>query len=440
MQRRFRVALYGVSTLGLLASRLSLINAESPAPLPLHPLPTAPTAVSSASPAAAPPAFLLVDSDAALEALYAEPRALILVTRGFPAPAASAALAAFAAAVAALGPSAPRAYVIDAASSQVPALTFLETLGLTSADPYAVLTVDFKRTRQKYLMTAAGVPTAQGIAALVQRQAAGELQPALLGQTRPPNDACPTFPALTEVVSSSFGELVLAPRVPVLLLVHRRTCDACKAFAPRYRMFAQLAAQHLPALRVATIDASDNDLDYRHIPESWTPVLRFFPEAGSSGSGSPAGKPSQLLDTRVDGLATKIHLPTLPQLLEFLAANAGSSGSSRLPVTPELLALAGSLEEEAAALEAAYDQLLNYVQLWKAYSEVASGEEALAAAQGLKAKVLTLYNFIVKKAAVGGADVAWDMLEGISQHVEVHGISKAVAKAAQAMQEGLGEK
>ena len=359
----------------------------------------------------------------------------MLVTRGFPPDAAAAALHNCTAALASLGAAArPGAcYVVDAASAQVPALVFTEALGLSNAHPYVVLVEDYKRTRRKYLMTEPGVPSAAAIAGFVAQQGAGALRPALLGQARPAGDASPACPALTQVVSASFDELVLAPSVPVLLLVHRRTCDACKAFAPRYRMLAQLAAQQLPSLRVATIDAGDNDVDSAHVPESWTPVLRFFPAAPAPSPSS--AKPSVLLDTRVGGLDTKIHLPTLPQLLEFLAEHSRGA----LALTPALRAQAEALEEEAAALEVAYDQLLNYVQLWRAHSEVAGTEDAQRASNELKARVLACYTFIVKEAGAGGAEEAFQRLDGIAALVQAQGIAAAVATAAADMQKEAAE-
>jgi hypothetical protein len=438
-----RTPLYGMSAaLGLLATQPLLQLQPLPAHAQLHspqaPLPPLAQQQPPPPPPLPPrPPLTPLDSDAALAALLAEPLALVLVSRGHAPAAAAAALTAFREALAALGPAAPRAYLVDdAASAQVPALTFTETLGLSAPDPYVVAIEDFKRARRKYLMRGSGVPSAAGIAAFAARVAAGEEKPVLLGQARPPRDACAACPALVEVVSSSFEELVLAPRVPVLLLVHRRTCDACKAFAPRYRMLAQLAAQHLPGLRVAAVDAGDNDVDAAHVPESWTPVLRFFPPCapgagGGGGGSSSSNKPSVLLDTRVDGLATKIHLPTLPQVLEFLAQHAGGA----LPaLTPAALAHAAALEEEAAALEVAYDQVLKYVQLWKAHSEVATSAEAVEASQALKARVLACYTYVVKEAAAGGVEGAWQRLDEIAAHVEVCGIAAAVAQAAERMQ------
>ena len=436
------------------AGALPLLHQQQ-LPPPLPPLPRE-AAPAPPPPPPPPPALLRrLDSDAALAALLAEPRALVLVSRGFAPAAAAAALAALQGALAALGPAAPPAYVVDGDSAQVPALTFTETLGLANADPYVVVLEDFKRTRRKYLLQERGVPSASATAALCARVAAGAQRPALLGQPRPPRDASPTCPALVEVVSDSFEELVLAPRAPVLLLVHRRSCDACKAFAPRYRMLAQLAAQHLPALRVAALDAGDNDLDFDHVPESWTPVLRFFPalqqgaqgaaEGAARGAPPPPRKPSVLLDTRVDGLATKIHLPTLPQVLEFLAEHSGGA----LQLTPALRQAAGEMEEEAASLELAYDQVLQYVQLWKAHSEVvaaaaeggsgsgsggsAAGERASAL---LKERVLECYGYVVKSAAAGGAEGAWERLDGIAHLVDSSGIAAAVAAAAREMQGG----
>ena len=95
--------------------------------------------------------------------------------------------------------------------------------------------------------------------------------------------------------------------------------------------------------------------------------------------------------------------------------------------------------EEAAALELAFDQLLNYVQLWRAHSEVAGTEDAQRASAELKAHVLACYTFIVKEAGMGGAEEAFQRLDGIAALVQAQGIAAAVATAAANMQqEGEG--
>jgi hypothetical protein len=105
-------------------------------------------------------------------------------------------------------------------------------------------------------------------------------------------------------------------------------------------------------------------------------------------------------------------------------------------LSPALLEEAVALEEEAAALEAAFDHLLNYLQLWKAFTEVSGGlegeqqGEASRAASALKASILEAYNFIVKRAARGGAEEAWRRLDKIASLVERSGISRAVSQAA----------
>ena len=74
----------------------------------------------------------------------------------------------------------------------------------------------------------------------------GAVAPTRMGQPRPPGDRSPHCAALTEVVTESFAELALDPRRDVLLECYTRRCDACKAFAPRLRMLAQLCAQRAP--------------------------------------------------------------------------------------------------------------------------------------------------------------------------------------------------
>jgi len=372
-----------------------------------------------------PPHPLLLDTSDTLNEIFEHPRVLILVNRGYSKAAAKRSLDTLMDALAVLTHP-PPCYIVDDSSSQVPALTFMEVLGVSSEDPFVVILESYKNSRRKWLMER-GKFSKENLISFVEKQGSKAIKPALLGQARPVGDVCATCPTLVEVVSDTFSELVLPPKIHVLLHLHKRTCDACKAFAPRYRMFSQLCARKVPQLRVAAMDAGSNDVDVDTVPESYTPVFRYFPGRPSTDDGGGNCKSSFLLDTRVFSESSKqvrITLPTLPQLLHFVQQHSGGV----LSVPEDAFAEAAVLEEEAAALESAYDQLLEYVKLWKAFSEVSVGGGGKVGEQ-LKGLIVSCYNFIVKEAAQGDSQKVWDKLDVIAAHVESNAVTKTVSKA-----------
>lgn len=351
------------------------------------------------------------------------------MARGHPPAAVSAFAASLRRALASLPAPSPPAYLVDDASAQTPALALRELLGVDCGAPYIGVVEDFGATRRKYLLRVGGgaAPGDAEVGAFLRAAAAGALAPTLVGAPRPPRDACAWCPPLVEVVTDSLHELVLAPTAPpTLLLLHRARCDACKALAPRYRMLAQLCAARLPGVRVARMDVGENDVDVAALPERWTPLLRFFPRAPP---GAPA-PPSVLHDCRVaapggggGGPPARVRLPTVPDLLRM------ACGGAEPP--PGALAEAEALEAEAEELEAAYEHVMDYLQLWKVFSEVAGGAPSgAAAAERLKDLVLDVYAFLVERAAAGGAEGAFSRLDAIAEHVRAARVSEAVVAAA----------
>lgn len=341
------------------------------------------------------------------------------------------------------------------------------------------------------------VETPESIAAFLGAFRANQLTPLLLGQERPPHDRNASCAALTEVVTDSFGALVLDPAACVLLEGYSPTCDACKAFGPRLRMFACLVAKYGldkpskggASLRVCCMDIFSNDRVIAHMPERYTPTLRLFPPAGaakpktnsvllewnsaedrfdyiarsSTGDDDPLERllldPTLSLAALTDALAqreeryglaktktTKIVLPTLPELVAFV--QTASKGAVSFP--PEAAAEAEALEQEAMALEQAYTQVLDYLELWQAYVEVCQAAEAAspagqaqggaepkedAVAMGLRKRIQAVYRYILTEAGskpgLGQAEMALDMLDGVAEFVDKHGVIDLLRSAMQ---------
>lgn len=365
-------------------------------------------------------------------------------------------------------------YIIDDDSDQIPATTLLTRLGITHDKPFVMILDNFINTEKKYLMTTRSIPQTKEIIQFIKDYQHQRIQPALLGQIRPPNDRSPHCKDLVEVVTDSFVELVLDPSTDVLLESYTKSCDACRAFAPRYRMLAQLSARYIPKLRVASIDIRDNDRDVRYLPEKWTPAIRLFPtettekehrkDTPSTNNGNP--KKSILLNyaddptrnnnvsssttenTSASSSVNKVYLPTLPELLTFVSTHT----NGRVPLTSELMNAATLAEEDAAMLETAYDQTLQYMRLWQAYNTMLDDEEEESKttpadgtksppsppdikkrrqiSERMKNMVIDTYSFIVDKAALGGLDTAMTKLDQVSDFVEKKGISRELSIAA----------
>jgi hypothetical protein len=408
-----------------------------------------------------------------------------------------------------------RFYIIDDTSAQVPALTLMTRLGLEHShnQPYLVVLDNFVKTERKFVMSPTEPISNSTLNLFLRSFLTGRLKPTLLGQARPHRDRNPNCPSLVEVVTESFDELVLDPSVDVLLESYTKRCDACKAFAPRMRMFAQLCEKHLPELRVAEIDILDNDRDVTHLPEKWTPALRLFLKSNeavdkdahqskkksSESSSSKRGltsnsiktnKKSALLDygsatsenddeneKKKKSLAAESHenevisesnkaekkkkslisfsslnnsdspapaptrvvLPTLPDLIDFVEEATGG----RLSAPRSLRAAAAEAEEEAEQLEHVYDAVLNFMQLYKAYSTLLSDDEAensnkgeklqqsrlderKKAAETLRDLIGQSHRYMVQEASLGSLHKALERLDAVADHVAKTGISDQI--------------
>jgi hypothetical protein len=407
-----------------------------------------------------------------------------------------------------------RFYLIDDTSAQVPALTLMTRLGLEHShnQPYLVVLDNFVKTERKFVMSPTERISNSTLNLFLRSFLTGRLKPTLLGQARPHRDRNPNCPSLVEVVTESFDELVLDPSVDVLLESYTKRCDACKAFAPRMRMFAQLCEKHLPELRVAEIDILDNDRDVTHLPEKWTPALRLFLKSNegddkdahqskkksSESSSSKRGltsnsikkKKSALLDygsatsenddeneKKKKSLAeeshenevisesnkaekkkkslisfsslnnsdspapapTRVVLPTLPDLIDFVEEATGG----RLSAPRSLRAAAAEAEEEAEQLEHVYDAVLNFMQLYKAYSTLLSDDEAensnkgeklqqsrlderKKAAETLRDLIGQSHRYMVQEASLGSLHKALERLDAVADHVAKTGISDQI--------------
>lgn len=358
----------------------------------------------------------------------AHSRCVVLVTRGYSPRLAHTAESAFFNAIARLASRFPDLSfcVVSDSSDATSATTLLTRLGLVHDNPYVVVLDRFAETEEKYLMTTQrGVPSATDTERFVANFVAGKLHPAMLGQSRPPNDRSESYPDLWEVVTSSFDEVVLDPSVDVLLETQSPRCDACKALAPRLRILATFAKRHAPKLRIATMNILDNDKSRAYLPEKWTPCLRLFPAVTPTDVGAPQNglkKHSILLSTVPQHAKHPAELPTLPQILTAIVDNT----AGRIEFNAAALAEAEQLECVAQQLERALATVLDYMDTWERWDEHVQRQGAFADARDvadvaeLRGRLSHLYSFLQDDAAADSLPKTEELLREIAAIIDRH--------------------
>jgi thioredoxin 1 len=326
------------------------------------------------------PIVRTLDSAASLDAMVGPGLTVLLWQRGFrPGVAGDGALARAAAvsAVRAVAASIDtRIYVVDDASSAVLADALAAQLAFDADAPFACVLRDFSKTREKFLLDA--VPSdARALTSLLRNVLARRAVPTRLGQARPPDDRARGGGAhVIEVVTESFDELVLASARPVIVESYTRGCETCRAFSPRLRLLATIAARHVPGLAIARIDIADNDVDRTLLSSSTLPAFNIFPGSKMLDYGGADG--------------ARVQLPTLRALLAFAAAEGG------VAVPPAAFADADALEPAAQQLEFAFDQILDLATQLKNLSADDAG--AAAAVKDAKRLLTAAHDYIVYDA------------------------------------------
>lgn len=361
-------------------------------------------------------------------------------------------------------------FVIDDSSSKPLSETLLTRLGIYHDKPFVLILDRFLKTERKFVSPQASIPTAKEMEELVMGFLKGELKPTIMGQPRPDGDRSAYCLSLVELVTSSFDELVLAdPTTDVLVEGYTSKCDACKAFGPRIRMLAALAEKHYGSkkreggkLRIACFNILDNDRPVEHMPEKWTPSLRLFlanPDVESTGSGKPSkksvlfrygkkdedndgsNKPAEAAaKTKSDESdnsvpaeeKVKVTIPSILDLLSFIEKATGG----RIKVTEAVAKEAEALEEEAVILERCYDQCLEFMELWAAYSEAIKSKPVpdkraaeQATAKRLQQVIIAAYRFLLNDAKAGSAEEAIERLQAVSSFIAENKIGERIEAA-----------
>jgi len=120
------------------------------------------------------------------------------------------------------------------------------------------------------------LPFPSDVANHVNRVVSGEIHPTLVGKPRPIGDHVPLHPSLTQVVGSSFRNIVLDPKYDVCLEAYLSNCPMCMCLAPRIRMLALLAHTHFPHVKVAVMNVDENDRPMEWMPGPAFPTLQLF--------------------------------------------------------------------------------------------------------------------------------------------------------------------
>jgi hypothetical protein len=180
-------------------------------------------------------------------------------------------------------------------------------------------------------------PTPDQLRTFLGAFAHSQLKPTLIGAPRPAGDVNPYHPSLTQVVASSWEELVLDPKHDVLLEAYLTHCPMCMCLAPRVKMLAHLAEKYFPTVKVAAINIDENDRPLEWMPGPAFPTIQLF-NAGSSESTPATSRFTKLRGPTCTGKDATIHLPA-PESFEGSHGNdvpahshAGKAGAvSMLP-------------------------------------------------------------------------------------------------------------
>jgi hypothetical protein len=156
----------------------------------------------------------------------------------------------------------------------------------------------------------------------------GSLHPTLLGKPRRIADDVPLHPYVTQVVASSFRDLVLDPSYDVCLEAYLSNCPMCMCLAPRIRMLAQLAHIHFPHVKVAVMNVDENDRPMEWLPGPAFPTLQLFHGNSSSNLFQKQKGPTECSHAAADSIAKKANTAVTP------IARTTFSGSS--PCVPAI--------------------------------------------------------------------------------------------------------
>jgi hypothetical protein len=217
----------------------------------------------------------------------------------------------------------------------------------TNSSPKYVVFDRAASTRRKYIMDAkasvdadvAGAlhpppspPYPSDVADYVNRVVSGEFHPTLVGKPRPDGDHVPLHPSLTQVVGSSFQDLVLDPKYDVCLEAYLSNCPMCMCLAPRIRMLALLAHNHFPHVKVAVMNVDENDRPMEWMPGPAFPTLQLFNGISSSSSLSSSSPSPHVFDKEMgpkEGCSKEIAAFIANKARSFNSSSSSDSSIAR---------------------------------------------------------------------------------------------------------------
>lgn len=164
-----------------------------------------------------------------------------------------------------------------------------------------------------------------------------------------------------------------------------------------------------------------------------------------AGAAAPAPADSESAADAGKSKGVKTVLPSVPELLTFVTMKAARG---RYAVSEAMAREADVLEEEAVLLERCYAQVLDYMQVWKAYSDAVAllrdSKEAVhvaarrdlpahalkdASVKELQARIIAAARFINEEAAAGSVERAMALLQAVADHIAGAGVQKVVEAA-----------
>jgi thioredoxin 1 len=158
----------------------------------------------------------------------------------------------------------------------------VEFIGLKGAGPHLLISSDNNR----YVFQEKTI-SEQLMKEFCQNFIDGKLLPFVKSQDRPENDADPTHPGLTIVVSSSFDEIVLNEEKDVFLDVYADWCGPCRTVAPHIINVAHVLKNlGVKNITICKLDCDSNQTNKKYLPETTIPNIKLFPKGKQNKENS----------------------------------------------------------------------------------------------------------------------------------------------------------
>lgn len=150
---------------------------------------------------------------------------------------------------------------------------FRDLVGIHDRSPL-VVSVNFGED-EKFALPEKESITRESLEKFLEDVKEGKLAKLQKSARRPDNDKHPDHPTLTQVVASSFDDVVIGGTKDVLLDVYADWCGPCRAIAPTLVTLSEIFEDN-DNIVIAKIDCDSNDINRTYLPETSIPNIKLF--------------------------------------------------------------------------------------------------------------------------------------------------------------------